>query len=331
MPNSNHKLKGHMAVLAANIIFGLNVPVTKALLDKWMTPVGYMATRTLAALIIFWSLQCFLPKEKVARRDLIIIAIGGIMGFIISQFLTAVSLRYTTPVYFSLIIALSPVCVLLLAALFLKEPVTRKKTGGVILGIIGAVLLIVKADGGISSGNNNLLGIGLACVSILTYSVYLIIMRSVAQKYSAVTQMKWMFLFTAVILIPLGVNEYPKQTIFTSAWDWSGMMELGFVILFSTSLGYFLMPFGMKYLRATTVSVYMNLQPIVASIAAICVGQDVFSWDKPIAAILVLAGAYIVSTSPSKQQADIKINNKYQKHGKEFTKNDLSHDDSFGR
>lgn len=108
-------------------------------------------------------------------------------------------------------------------------------------------------------------------------------------------------------------------------------LELGFVILFSTSLGYFLMPFGMKYLRATTVSVYMNLQPIVASIAAICVGQDVFSWDKPIAAILVLAGAYIVSTSPSKQQVDVKINNKYQKHGKESTKNDLSHDDSLGR
>lgn len=299
---SNNKLKGHLAVLSANIIFGLNVPVTKALLDDWMTPLGYMASRTLAALIIFWTLQCFLPKEKVTRRDLIIIAIGGIMGFIISQFLTAVSLQYTTPVYFSLIIALSPVCVLLLASLFLKEPITAQKTGGVILGILGAVLLILKAGGSETSGNNNLLGIGLACVSILTYSIYLIIMRSVAQKYSAVTQMKWMFLFTAVILIPLGIREFPQQAIYSAAWNWTGLMELGFVIFFSTSLGYFLMPFGMKYLRATTVSVYMNLQPIVASVAAICVGQDIFSWDKPLAAILVLAGAYIVSASPSKHK-----------------------------
>lgn len=297
---TSDKWKGHIAVLTANVIFGLNIPITKALLDKWMTPFGYMGTRTVAALAIFWTLQCFLPKERVARKDLAIIAIGGIMGFVVSQFLTALSLRYTSPVYFSLITALSPVCVMLLAALLLKEPVTGRKTAGVFLGIAGAVLLIVHAGEDTAAGSNNLLGIGLACISILAYSVYLIIMRSVAQRYSAVTQMKWMFLFTAMILIPLGANEFSQQTIYTSAWAWSGVLELGFVIIFSTSLGYFLMPFGMTRLRATTVSVYMNLQPVVASVAAICVGQDVFSWDKPIAAFLVLAGAYIVSTSKAK-------------------------------
>ena len=254
-----NKLKGHVAILSANVIYGLNIPVTKALLDKWMTPWGYMATRTLTALLIFWVIQCFTPKERITRRDLLTIAIGGIMGFVVSQFLTALSLQYTSPVYFSLVIALSPLCVMMLAALLLKEPVTRQKSVGVVLGIAGAVLLIAFADSSNADGSNNLLGIGLACVSIFAYSIYLIIIRSVAQKYSAVTQMKWMFLFTAIILVPLGVYEYPQQAIFSSECDWSGILELGFVIIFSTSLGYFLMPFGMKYLRATTVSVYMNL------------------------------------------------------------------------
>ena len=114
--------------------------------------------------------------------------------------------------------------------------------------------------------------------------------------------MKWMFLFTAIILVPLGVYEYPQQAIFSSECDWSGILELGFVIIFSTSLGYFLMPFGMKYLRATTVSVYMNLQPVVASVVAIFVGQDKFSWDMPLAALLVLTGAYVVSSSPAREE-----------------------------
>lgn len=298
-----NKLKGHVAILFANVIYGLNIPVTKALLDKWMTPWGYMATRTLAALLIFWMIQCFTPKERITRRDLLIIAIGGIMGFVVSQFLTALSLQYTSPVYFSLIIALSPLSVMMLAALLLKEPVTRQKSVGVLLGIVGAVLLIAFADSGNANGSNNLLGIGLACVSILAYSIYLIIMRSVAQKYSAVTQMKWMFLFTAIILVPLGAYEYPQQAIFSPECDWYGILELGFVIIFSTSLGYFLMPFGMKFLRATTVSVYMNLQPIVASVVAIFVGQDKFSWDMSLAALLVLTGAYIVSYSPAKQES----------------------------
>lgn len=300
-----NKCKGHVSVLSANIIFGLNVPVTKALLAGWMTPLGYMAARTLSALILFWIIQCFTPKEKVSRKDLIIIAVGGMMGFIISQYLTAVSLQYTSPVYFSLIIALSPVVVMLLAALFLKEPVTRQKIIGVGLGIAGALLLIMQISND-TSGTNNLWGITLAIISITAYSIYLIVMRSIAQKYSAVTQMKWMFLFTALILVPLGAGEYSQQPLFSSAWEWSGVLELGFVLIFATAGGYFLMPFGMKYLRATTVSVYMNLQPIVASVAAIFIGQDVFSWDKPIAALLVIAGAYVVTTSPAKKKETIK-------------------------
>lgn len=299
-----NKLKGHTAVLVSNLIFGLNIPVTKALLDRWMTPLGYMSVRTLVAVIIFWTISRLVPREKVAPKDLLVIAVGGIMGFIISQFLTAVSLQYTTPVYFSLILALSPMVVMLLAALFLKEPVSRKKVAGVILGVAGAMLLVLNIDNS-SSGNNNLFGVFLAILSIIAYSVYLIIMRSVAQKYSAVTQMKWMFLFTAIIILPLGAKELDQQAIFSSAWEWSGILELGFVVLLATSVGYFLMPFGMKYLRATTVSVYMNLQPVISSIAAIWVGQDIFTWDKPMAAILVIAGAYIVAQSPEKQQTDI--------------------------
>lgn len=256
--------------------------------------------RSLAAVIIFWTISRLMPREKVAPKDLFIIAAGGIMGFIVSQFLTAVSLQYTTPVYFSLILALSPMVVMLLAALFLKEPISRRKVLGVILGIVGAVLLVLNIDNS-TSGNNNLWGIFLVVISICAYSVYLIIVRSVAQKYSAVTQMKWMFLFTAIILLPLGAKELDQQPLFSPMWEWSGIFELGFVILLATSVGYFLMPLGMKYLRATTVSVYMNLQPVVSSIAAILVGQDIITWDKPVSAILVIAGAYVVAQSPEKK------------------------------
>lgn len=299
MTTHNNKIKGHLAILMTNIIFGLNVPVSKALLDRWMTPLGYMATRTLAALIIFWTVQCFFPKEKVSMKDLFIIAVGGIMGFVISQFVTAISLQYTTPVYFSLIIALSPICVMLLSALFLKEPITSKKVIGVLMGISGALLLIAGADSS-TVGKNNLLGIGLACVSILAYSVYIIVIRSVSNKYSGITQMKWMFLFAAIILLPFGIPELKNQPIYSSQWAWDGVMEVIFLIVFATSTGYFLMPIGLKYLRATTVSVYMNLQPIIASVSAIFLGQDIFSWNMPISAVLVLCGAYVVSKSKAK-------------------------------
>lgn len=302
MGSASEKWKGHVAVLCANLIFGLNIPISKALLSQWMTPFGYMASRTLVATIIFWIIQSFLPKEKVSPKDLAIIAMGGIMGFVVSQSLTAVSLQYTSPVYFSLIVALSPLVVMLLAAIFLKEPITGKKMAGVVLGIAGALLMIAQIDNS-ASGKNNLWGIFLAVISVTAFSVYLIIIRSVAQKYTTVTQMKWMFLFAAIILVPLGCTEYSEQALFSISWGWTGVWELAFVAILATSIAYFLTPFGMKYLRATTVSVYMNLQPIVSSVAAICVGQDIFSWDKPLAAVLVIAGTYVVSTSRAKETA----------------------------
>ena len=141
MGSASEKWKGHVAVLCANLIFGLNIPISKALLSQWMTPFGYMASRTLAATIIFWIIQSFLPKEKVSPMDLAIIAMGGILGFVVSQSLTAISLQYTSPVYFSLIVALSPLVVMLLAAVFLKEPITGKKMAGVVLGIAGAYVV----------------------------------------------------------------------------------------------------------------------------------------------------------------------------------------------
>lgn len=302
MGSASEKWKGHVAVLCANLIFGLNIPISKALLSQWMTPFGYMASRTLVATIIFWIIQSFLPKEKVSPKDLAIIAMGGIMGFVVSQSLTAVSLQYTSPVYFSLIVALSPLVVMLLAAVFLKEPITGKKMAGVVLGIAGALLMIAQIDNSVS-GKNNLWGIFLAVISVTAFSVYLIIIRSVAQKYTTVTQMKWMFLFAAIILVPLGCTEYSEQALFSASWGWTGVWELAFVAILATSVAYFLTPFGMKYLRATTVSVYMNLQPIVSSVAAICVGQDNFSWDKPLAEVLVIARAYVVSTSRAKETA----------------------------
>ena len=120
----NKKLQAHSAIFLANTIFGLGVPVTKLLLDEWVTPMGYMASRSLGACIVFWLIAALMPKEHVERKDLITILAGGLLGFVISQTLTAWALDYTSPVYFSLIATLTPVAVMLCAALTIGEKIT---------------------------------------------------------------------------------------------------------------------------------------------------------------------------------------------------------------
>lgn len=289
-------------MLTANVIFGLGVPVTKLLLDHWVTPMGYMASRSLFAAIIFWVISLFMPKEKVARKDLVVILLGGLLGFVVSQTLTAECLKYTTPVYYSIIATLCPIATMLMAALFLGEKINGLKTLGVVLGIVGA-LIMVFANQTLSSGSNDLLGISFGFLSLATWVAYLLITRKVSQKYSAVTQMKWVFLISAVVTVPIAAAGLGDNALYTAAWGWDGVAEMAFIVVFATVLGYFAIPFAMRYLSATTVSVYTNLQPVVASVVAFAIAQDTLTWDKPVAGALVLLSAYIVTMAQMKNNA----------------------------
>ena len=290
----NHRLQAHTAVLLANIIFGLGVPVTKLLLDQWVSPMAYMATRCLGAAAIFWLISLFLPREKVAPRDLTVIILGGLLGIVVSQTLTAWALTFTTPVYFSLIATLTPVATMLCAALFIGEKISVRGIAGVALGVAGAMLMVfIGWQGG--SGKNDILGIALTLLSMFTWAVYLIITRKVSARYTAVTQMKWVFLASAIAVLPFSLTDLQSATLYSAATQWSGLAEMAFIVVFATVAGYFAIPFAMRFLKATTVSVYTNLQPIVASLVAISLSQDVLTWDKPVALVLVLLSAWLVT------------------------------------
>lgn len=292
---SSGKMSAHAALLIANVIFGLGVPVTKLLLDNWVSPLSWMATRCIGAAAIFWAVSLFLPKEKVPPCDLVVIMLGGLLGFLVSQTFTAWAIDYSTPVYVSFIATLTPVATMLCATFFIGERVSSRGIVGVVVGIVGAMLMVFKNWQG-GTGKNDLLGIGFAVLSLLTWAVYLIITRKVSGKYSAVTQMKWIFLVSSIAIMPFAWGDLCHSTLYSSAWQWSGVLEMAFIVVFATVAGFFAIPYAMRYLKATSVSVYTNLQPVVASFVAIAIGQDMFSWDKPVALVLVLLSAWLVSS-----------------------------------
>ena len=294
-----HKIEGHSAVLLANVIFGLGVPVTKLLLDEWVSPMAYMATRCMGAAAIFWLISLFMPRERVERRDLLVIMGGGLLGFVVSQTLTAWALHFTTPVYFSIIATLTPVATMVCAALLIGERLSLCGALGVAIGVVGALLMVMVGWQG-GSGMNDLLGIGLAVLSLLTWAVYLIITRKVSVKYTAVTQMKWVFLVSTLAVLPFSWTDLQASRLYSSQWAWSGVAEMAFIVVFATVAGFFAIPFALRYLKTTTVSVYTNLQPVVASFVAIAIGQDLLSWDKPVSLALVLLSAWIVTNSQQK-------------------------------
>ena len=162
------------------------------------------------------------------------------------------------------------------------------------------LLILVSRHG--TGGTSSVAGDVLCVISAVSYATYLTAFRNVIVKYSPVTTMKWMFLFAAVAAVaiyyrPLAEVDYAALAPRT----WAG---IGYVVVCSTFLSYFMVPVGQRYLRPTVVSMYNYVQPLVAVLFTVAVGLDTFGFTKGVAALCVFAGVWLVTKSKSRAQLD---------------------------
>ncbi|HLW08184.1 MAG TPA: DMT family transporter [Marinilabiliaceae bacterium] len=296
------KTKGHLAMMGANIAWGLMAPLSKSIM--MFGAIGYLSLvsfRLAGAAIAFWVASLFVKREKVPPRDLFLIFIASLFAIVFNQgiYITGVSL--TSPINASIVTTFLPIITMIISALYLKEPITFKKILGVVVGGAGAVLIIVSStqqDALSTASNNNLKGILLVFLAQLSYAIYFVFFKKFVEKYSPITLMKWMFLFATITYLPFGQSEF--MHIDYTIIPFSVYRDITFVVLGSTFFTYLMVPIGQKNLRPTVASMYNNLQPIVATIAAAIMGIDAFGLIKGMAIALVFIGVYIVNRSKAR-------------------------------
>jgi len=289
-------------MMGANIAWGLMAPLSKSIM--MFGAIGYLSLvsfRLGGTAIAFWVASFFVNREKVPPRDLFLIFVASLFAIVFNQaiFITGVSM--TSPINASIVTTFLPIITMVIAAFYLKEPITLKKLLGVIVGGAGAILIIVsstKLDSADSTSNRNLIGILLIFLSQTSYAIYFVFFKNFVEKYSPVTLMKWMFLFASIVYLPFGQSEF--LYIDYSVIPFSVYRDIAFVVLGSTFFTYLMVPIGQKNLRPTVASMYNNVQPIVATIAASIIGVDAFGLLKGIAIALVFIGVFIVNRSKEK-------------------------------
>lgn len=293
----NKSLSGHMACFTAYAIFGVNIIVCKDLTSGHLiSPIAIFTLRSLGAGLLFWLLSLFLPYEKVGKQDYLKIFGAAFLGYFVTQLTFLMAIPDVTPMHCSIISSMSPIYTMFIAAIVLKEPLSWQKTGGVALSLFGILFLIFNnASGSSGAAESSLSGIFLMFLNSLSFSLYLGIFKPVIVRYSVVTFMKWIFLFSALMSLPLSFRE-----VFSFEWTRipsAQMWELGYLIVFATFMSYFLIPFGQKRIRPTLVSMYSYIQPIIATVISIIIGMDILTWQKLLASAMVFIGVFIVSRS----------------------------------
>jgi drug/metabolite transporter (DMT)-like permease len=303
---TREKWQGHAAILSTNILFGLNISISKSLLDNWISPAGLTLARVAFGAAAVWTLSCFSRRERVSRRDAWTLVACAVLGIVINQAFFILGLERTSPIDAGLIATLNPMIVMLVAAVVLREPVTWKKAGGVLVGASGALLIIWQSivRGDDDAGSAPLVGNLFCLLSVLAYCLYLVISRPIARRLGPVTLMKWMFLVSTVVLLPFGWRDLRAAPVLSPAGTGEAIASLVYVLVGATFLAYLLIPIALRRIRPTTISMYNYLQPIVAGIAAIVVGQGLLTWDKPVATLLIFSGVYLVTRSKSREDVE---------------------------
>ncbi len=297
----NKKTTGHIALFSANIIFGLNTPISRSLMPEILSPMSLTFFRLAGGLLLFWIASLFVKKERVPAKDILMLFFASFFALTLNQLPFFIGLSMTSPIDASIVVTMLPILTMILAALIIKEPITMMKTIGVLVGASGALLLIFNSNN-LQAGNSNLWGNLIVFGAVGSFAIYLTLFKNLIMRYSAVTVMKWMFLFGTIVSFPFCYQPLMATdfSLLTSGTIW----RIIYMVVFATFTGYLLIPIGQKVLRPTTLSMYNYLQPVVASLLAVAIGMDHFGYPQALAGILVFAGVYIVTQSKSRAQIE---------------------------
>ena len=297
-------------MFSANMIFGLNTPVSRTLMPEILSPFALSFFRLGGGLLLFWLVSLFTKKEHVPAKDILMLFFASFFALTLNQLPYFIGLSMTSPIDASIVVTLLPILTMILAAFIIKEPITWIKAVGVLIGASGALLLVFTSHS-LHGGKSNFWGNVIIFGGVASFAIYLTVFKNLISRYSSVTIMKWMFLFGTIICFPFCYKPLMQTdfALLTTGTYW----RVGYVVLFATFLGYLLIPIGQKVLRPTTLSMYNYIQPVMASMVAVAIGIDSFGIEKALSAVLVFAGVYIVTLSKSRVQLEAELATKKAK------------------
>ena len=293
----NKKAGAHLALAGANLLYGITYSIAKHAMPDHLSPFAFVFTRILGAGLLFWLLSLFLPREKIKKEDILRLGLASVFGVALNQSIFLNGLNMTTPIDAAIIMTATPILVMVIARLLLREPITSFKILGIVCGATGAILLILYS-GDISFGNEQLVGNLMIIINALSYALYLVIVKPLLKKYKPVTVMKWVFLSGFILVTPAGLPEVLQVSWHDLPLDI--VLSVLYVTVGVTFFAYLLNIYSLQHVKPVTVSIYIYAQPVIASVAAMIMGQDVITGVKIISTLLVFAGVYFVSYSSSR-------------------------------
>ena len=282
-----------LAAIGATTIYGLNHSIAKGVMPTYVQPFGFIMLRVIGATILFWAISFFGPKETIDKKDYRRILLCAILGMGINMLAFFKGLSLSTPINSAVLITVTPIIVLILSAILIKEKITSRKILGIVIGLAGALGLILFGNEIRQDAPNIPLGNFYILLNAIFYGSYMIVAKILIEKYHPFTFMKWLFSLGILICLPFGYHKF--MAIEWAALPFEAVWKIVFVIVGTTFCTYLFNIFALTQLKASTLSAFIYLQPLIGILYAVLTGQDQLTTIKIVAAVLVLLGVYLAS------------------------------------
>jgi len=282
-----------LAAFIAALIYGVSFTIAKQVMPVYIKPYGFIVLRVFGAMLLFWIASLFIKKEHIATSDYLRIFFGAVFGVALNMLTFFKGLSFTTPINASVVMVTSPIIVLSLSAIILKEKLVRYRIVGIFIGLLGAIYLIAWGNGLHLNNTTIQWGNFLVFINAFSYSLYLILVKKLTQKYHPLTFAKWMYLIGFVLVLPFGYTEL--KAIKWQEMPQSIFLQMLFIVVFTTFVTYLFNLLAVRKLKPTTVSAFIYLQPLLATLFALIMKSDTLNIHKIVASALIFTGVYLVS------------------------------------
>jgi len=288
-----------LAALGATTIYGFNHTIAKGIMPDYVMPYGIVMLRLIGAAALFWLASIFGPKERIDKKDYVRILFAALFGMGLGMLSFFKGLHLTTPINSAVLVTLTPICVLILSAFFINEKIISRKIIGILIGLAGALGLILFGNEIRQDALNIPLGNFYILINTLFFGSYLILAKTLIEKYHPFTFMKWLFTLGIFICLPFGYEEL--RIIDWTNLPFDALWRIAFVIIGTTFCTYLFNIFALAQLKASTVSAFIYIQPLIGILYALATGRDTLTTVKIAATCLVLVGVYLASRKPKTQ------------------------------
>ena len=294
----NQRTIALIAVSIATLIYGVTFTIAKEVMPIYIQPYAFILLRVSSGTLVFWTASLFVTRQKIEKGDYKKIMIASFFGIALNMLSFFKGLSLTSPISASVMMVTSPIMVLIFSSILIRKPIGKQRILGVFVGLIGALLLITLGSSSKGTSENSAFGNFLVFLNAASYGLYLVLAKDLIKKYNPVVFIKWLYLFGLIFVIPFGYGELTAivwQEIPTNIY-WN----IGFVLIFTTCITYLFNLYGLSKLKPTTVSVFIYLQPVIATIYALIVGSDSLNLVKIFATLLIFFGVYLVTKQVEK-------------------------------